>query len=103
MMLFPRREKQGGVHRWNRMRRSKNLVGGGEEGRWHVDAELPRGLGIDDQLAGGRWLNRYVGGIVAFKNAVNVTRCAYVGFNRCWLLGGEAATLDDIAERVNRR
>jgi hypothetical protein len=32
-----------------------HLVGAGEECRWHVEAEHPGGLGVDDQLDFGRY------------------------------------------------
>src|SRR6516165_2987504 len=80
-----------------------HLVGGGEESRRHVDTELFRGLGIDDQLVLGRGLNRKVGGLLAFENAVHVACCAYVGINRCWPVGEETATMGEIAERIDRR
>ena len=76
-----------------------HLVGGSEEGRWHVDTELFGGLGIDDQLVLGRGLNWKVGGLLAIENAVNVTCCAYVGVNRCWPVGKETGTMGEIAER----
>src|SRR5215475_8185982 len=79
------------------------LVGGGEEGPWHVEAERPGGLHIDDQLVLGRCLNWKVGWVLAFEDAVNVTCCAYIGINGRWPVGEKTATLGEIAERIDRR
>src|SRR5262245_19749671 len=80
-----------------------HLVGGGEEGPWHVEAERLGGLHIDDEFVLGRCLNGKVGRLLAFEDAVNVTCCAYVGINGRRPVGEQAATLGEIAERIDRR
>src|SRR5262245_47180367 len=75
----------------------------GEQGPWHGEAERLGGLHIDDELVFGRCLNWKVGWLLAFEDAVNVTGCADVGINGRWPVGEEAATMGEIAERIDRR
>jgi hypothetical protein len=57
------------MHR-SKARSFDHLVGGGEKGRWHVEAERSCGLEIDDQLVFGRRLHRKVGGLLALEDAM---------------------------------
>src|SRR5262245_19550772 len=56
----------------------EHLVGAGEQGWRHRDAELPSSLGVNRQLILGRRLNRKVGWFLTFEYAVNVGRHAPV-------------------------
>src|ERR1700730_3716230 len=42
-----------------------HLVSAREQHRWHVDAEQPRRLQVDDELEFGRLLDRKIGGLLA--------------------------------------
>jgi len=51
-----------------------HLVGAGEQHRGHLEAERPRRFEVDDQLV-LRWrLHRQIGWLLAFQDAVDVTR-----------------------------
>lgn len=41
--------------------------------------------------------------VLAFKDAVNVTCCAYVGFNRCRPVGEATATQDETIEDISSK
>ena len=49
-----------------------HLVSAGEQRRRHVEAERLRCLEVDDQLVLGRRLDRQVGWLLAFEDAIDV-------------------------------
>src|SRR5262245_16626859 len=55
-----------------------HLVGSGDEGCRHVEAERLGGLQVEHELKLGRLLHRKVGGVGAFEDAVHVGRRASV-------------------------
>jgi hypothetical protein len=55
-----------------RTRLFDHLVGDGEQGRRHLDAERPRRLQVDDELKFGRLYDRKAGRLGALENAAGV-------------------------------
>src|SRR5262249_39783366 len=56
---------------------SIRLVGAGEHGRWHVEAERLRCLEIDHQLVLGRRLHRHVGWLLALEDTIHIAGSAH--------------------------
>src|SRR5262249_25857139 len=50
----------------------RSLVGNGEYGWRHLDAECPRGLHVDDELEFGRLQHRQVTGLGALEDAAGI-------------------------------
>ena len=53
-----------------------HLVGAGKQRRRYFNAKRFRGFKIDDYLVFRRRLHRKVGRFFAFKDSIDVTRCA---------------------------
>src|SRR5262249_27931748 len=71
-----------------------HLVGTGEQRRWHFEAERSRRFEVDDQLV-LRWrLHRQIGWLLAFQDAIDVTRRAPVLIDEIRPVGDQAATAD---------
>ena len=49
-----------------------HLVGGGEQGRWHVETERASRLEVEHQLILGRGLHRQVRRLLALEDAVDI-------------------------------
>jgi hypothetical protein len=64
----------------------------------HLEAERPRGLEIDYQLVFGRTLHRKVGGLLAFKDAIDVASSLPAWIDRVRSVGHEATFSNKKAE-----
>src|SRR5438876_1572772 len=58
--------------RWARGSSLDHLVGAGDEGWRHLEAECLRGFQLDHELELGRLLYRQVGRLLAFENATGI-------------------------------
>src|SRR5262249_25409028 len=65
-----------------------HLVGAGEHCRRHVEAKRLRRLEVDGQPVLGRRLYRKVGRLLAFENAIHVSRRAPVHVDNIRAIGG---------------
>src|SRR5262249_48008638 len=71
-----------------------HLVGAGEQHRGHLEAERSRRFEVDDQLV-LRWrLHRQIGWLLAFQDAVDVTRRAPILIDEIRPVGDQAAIAD---------
>ena len=71
--------------------------------RRHVEAERLGGLEVDDQLVFGRRLHRQVGGLLAFKDAIDVDGGAAELVVRIRPIGDQAAGGDKVSGRSRSR
>src|SRR5215216_617764 len=74
-----------------------HLVGAGEHGCRHIEAERFRGLEIDDQFVLGRRLHRQVGRLLALEDAVDVSSRAPKLVEEIRAIGNQAAGGDEVA------
>src|SRR6266478_3922000 len=77
-----------------------HLVGGGDERRWHGEAERPGGLKVDHKLELGRRLNGQVGGFVALEDTIGIRRRTPKLTERVNSVGQQAA---DVSEEISAR
>jgi hypothetical protein len=71
-----------------------HLVGTGEYGRRHRQAERFSGLEVDDQLVLGRRLHRQVGRLLGLEDAVDIAGRAAVLVDQVRPVGDEATGWD---------
>ena len=79
-----------------------HLVGGGDYRRRYVKAERLRHLEIDDKFEFGRLLDRQVAGPFAFEDTIDIGCCLPVRLEHLNPVGHQAATCDEVAERIDR-
>src|SRR5262245_16881430 len=76
------------------------LVGAREQCRGHSEADRLRGLQIDHQVILGRRLHRQVSGLLAFEDAIDVTRRAAELIDKVRPVRDQAARRGDVALNV---
>jgi hypothetical protein len=80
-----------------------DLVGAGEDRRRDRQPERLRGVEIDDQLEGGRLLDRQVGRLGAAEGPADVTANLAVDASEARPVADQATDLNELAEIVYRR
>ena len=80
-----------------------HFVGAADHRLWHGNAERLGGLEVDDQLIPGRRLDRKVGGLLAFEDAIDVFGRAPERIHQITPIGHQAAACDERALEVDRR
>ena len=76
---------------------------GGEQRRWHGEAEHPGGLVVDRQLVLGRRLHRQVARLLALEDAVDVAGRLPVLVALIRSIGDQAAGGDEEPFEIDRR
>src|SRR5262249_25756564 len=79
-----------------------HLVGAGKHARRQIESERPRGLEVDHQLVLGRRLNRQLGWLLAFQDAVDVAGGAPELIDEIRAIGHQAAGVDEDTIVVDR-
>src|SRR6266478_6802454 len=80
-----------------------HLVGGGDERRWHGEAERPGGLKVDHKLELGRRLNGQVGGFVALEDTIGIRRRTPKLTERVNSVGQQAADVSEETGPIDGR
>ena len=93
--LDPNRPKRADIDLFD------HLVGAGEYGRRHCEAERFRGLEVDHELVLGRRLHRQVGHLLALENTVDVFGRTPILVDRIGSIRDQAAATDEVAIGVN--
>src|SRR6266567_1831082 len=80
-----------------------DLVGAHEDRLWDRQPERLRGLEIDDQLEGGRLLDRQVGGLGALEDLSRVNAGLAIDSRKAGSIADQAADRGELATLIDRR
>src|SRR5262249_9481983 len=80
-----------------------DLVGAGDQRRWHVEIEQTGCLGVDDQLEPGRLQYRQVWGLGALEDLAGIDADLPVHLWEEGSVAHQPADLGIVAQRINRR
>src|ERR1051326_8608356 len=80
-----------------------HLVSARDERGWYVEAERARGLEIDDELEGGRLLDRQIAGLLALEDAVDVGGRPPELVVLTEAVGKQPTLIREHAQRIDRR
>src|SRR5215203_7254707 len=79
------------------------LVGLSEELLWDIETQRPGGLEVDDQLEGGRLLDRHVRRIGTLEDLSGVNAHQAKGSREARSIAEETAGSGELAPRIDRR
>src|SRR5262245_65684014 len=95
------RPEQVQYHAWDKLRLLDNLVGVGEQRRWHVEAERLRGLEVDDEFEFHRLLDRQVGRLFASENPRDVATGEAIRTCLAGSIAHQPTNVGKLAQKIN--